>query len=183
MKKVTSMDETSSLAIPVSSADHIQGDLKAPILLVEYGDYECPHCARALETVKALQEALGKKLCFVFRNFPLSQIHPYAEFGAEAAEAAGAQGRFWEMHEAIFQNQDSLGPGLITELAKELELDLPRFLSDLEGKKFEAKVREDFMGGARSGVHGTPSYFVNGLRYQGPRDSVETFVSALEALA
>src|SRR5580692_8744955 len=100
----------SVLKVPVSSADHIQGDEKAPIVLVEYGDYECPHCGHAYPIVKQIQKHFGKRLAFVFRNFPLNEIHPDAEPAAETAEFAGANGKFWEMHDAIFENQETLGP-------------------------------------------------------------------------
>src|ERR1700722_9634462 len=107
-----------SLKVPVSASDHIQGAANAPIVLVEYGDYECPHCGHAYPIVKRVQKHFGKRLAFVFRNFPLNEIHPNAESAAEAAEFAGASGQFWEMHDAIFENQDSLGVPLLLELAE-----------------------------------------------------------------
>ena len=111
-----------SLKIPVTSSDHIQGDEHAPVILVEYGDYQCPHCGRAYPIVKQVQKHFGKRLAFVFRNFPLNEMHPDAEVAAETAEFAASQDRFWEMHDAIFENQDSLGLPLLLELAEKLSL-------------------------------------------------------------
>jgi protein-disulfide isomerase len=158
-------DETPSLAVPVNAQDHIQGLESAPVTLVEYGDYECPHCGLAYPVIKAVQKKLGPKLRFVFRNFPLTSMHPYAELAAEAAEAAGAQGKFWEMHDAIYENQESLEEEMIEDLAKKLKLDINRFNSDIKARKFKEHVKKDFLGGAKSGVNGTPSLFINGERF------------------
>src|SRR5580658_9044577 len=116
------MGATIMLKVPVSASDHIQGDKNAPVILVEYGDYECPHCGAAYPIVKRVQKHFGKRLRFVFRNFPLSEMHPNAEAAAETAEFAAANGRFWEMHDLLFENQERLGRPLFTQLAKELEL-------------------------------------------------------------
>ncbi len=156
-----------TLKTPVTSADHIQGEPDAPIILVEYGDYECPHCAHAYPIIKEVQKQFGKQLAFVFRNFPLNQIHPNAEDAAEAAEFAAEHQKFWQMHDALFENQDSLGLPLLLELAEKLGLSpasLDRALSDAQ---FTPRVREDFMGGVRSGVNGTPTFFINGHRHDG----------------
>ena len=159
-----------SLSIPVGKDDHAAGPEDAPVTLVEYGDYQCPACGAAYPMVKAIQKRLGAKLRFVFRNMPLNEIHPYAELAAEAAEAAGAQGRFWDMHDALYEHQDQLGPDLATILAKRLHLDVARFEQDLASRRFRERVKRDFLGGARSGVNGTPTFFVDGLRYDGTLD-------------
>jgi protein-disulfide isomerase len=171
-----------SLAKPVSATDHAQGPVDAPVTLVEYGDYQCPYCGAAYPIIKAVQARLGDKLRFVFRNFPLQQAHPYAELAAEAAEAAGAQGKFWEMHDALYENQAELGQELIEMLVERLGLDAERFEADLEGRAFQARVKHDFMGGVRSGVNGTPSLFINGERYDESWDE-ESLAAALQAAA
>jgi protein-disulfide isomerase len=157
-----------SLTIAVGADDHAQGPANAPVTLVEYGDYQCPGCGSAYPMVKVIQKRLGDKLRFVFRNMPLNEIHPDAELAAEAAEAAGAQGRFWEMHDALYEHQDQLGPELASILAKRLRLDIPRFEADLDSRRFRDRVKRDFMGGVRSGVNGTPTFFIDGERYDGP---------------
>ena len=120
--------------------------------------------------VKAILKRLGAKLRFVFRNMPLSEIHPNAELAAEAAEAAAAQGKFWEMHDALYEHQDELGPDLVMTLAKRLRLDMSRFEEDLVSRRFRNRVKRDFMGGVRSGVNGTPTFFIDGVRYDGTLD-------------
>jgi protein-disulfide isomerase len=156
-----------SLTIPVSAHDHTQGPPDAPAILVEYGDYQCPKCAQAHPVVKATQERFEGALCLVFRNMPLTQVHPHAQLAAEAAEAAGAQGKFWEMHDALYENQRYLGPKLIGTLARELQLDMTLFEENMASHRFRHRVRRDFMGGIRSGVNGTPTFFINGERYEG----------------
>jgi protein-disulfide isomerase len=159
-----------TLTVPIGQDDHADGPANAPVTLVEYGDYECPHCGTAYPIVKAVQKRLQGRLRFVFRNMPLSQAHPHAELAAEAAEAAAAQGRFWEMHDALFEHQDDLTPTHILELARGLRLDLARFENDLSARRFRDHVKRDFMGGVRSGVNGTPTFFINGERYDGSWD-------------
>ena len=159
-----------SLSIPVGKDDHAAGPEDAPVTLVEYGDYQCPGCGAAYPMVKTIQKRLGAKLRFVFRNMPLNEIHPYAELAAEAAEAADAQGRFWDMHDALYEHQDQLGPDSATILAKRLHLDIARFEQDLTSRRFRERVKRDFLGGVRSGVNGTPTFFVDGLRYDGALD-------------
>lgn len=165
-----------SLSIPVGGDDHVQGTADAHVTLVEYGDYQCPGCGAAYPMVKAILNRLGTKLRFVFRNMPLSEIHPFAEMAAEAAEAAGAQGKFWEMHDGLYEHQAELGSELMSALAKRLHLDVPRFEQDLVSRKFRDHVKRDFMGGVRSGVNGTPTFFIDGARYDGILDeqSLET---------
>jgi protein-disulfide isomerase len=165
-------------AVPMPARDHIQGPVDAPIKLVEYGDYECPYCGEAYSVIKAIQERLGNRLCFAFRNFPLSNSHPHAEHAAEAAEAAGAQGRFWEMHDLLYQNQEALEDEDLARYATALGLDVDRFMSELQSGVHTARVREDFRSGARLDVNGTPSFFINGVRYDGPTE-VEEFLAAL----
>jgi protein-disulfide isomerase len=172
-----------SLVIPVSDTDHAQGPADAPVTLVEYGDYQCPYCGAAYHVIKAVQKRLGNKLRFVFRNFPLNQAHPHAELAAEAAEAAGAQGKFWEMHDAIYENQAQLGQALIETLVDRLDLNADTFESDLESRKFQSRVKRDFMGGVRSGVNGTPSLFIDGERYDERWDEEGLTAALLKAAA
>jgi protein-disulfide isomerase len=172
-----------SLVNPVSAADHVQGPANAKVTLVEYGDYQCPHCGAAYQIIKAVQKHLGARMRFVFRNFPLNQAHPYAELAAEAAEAAGAQDKFWEMHDALFENQQQLGQPLIEALVKRLKLDAAQFETDLETRKFQSRVKHDFMGGVRSGVNGTPGLFINGERYDESWDEESLSAALLEAAA
>ena len=155
----------SVLKVPVGPDDQVQGPAKAPVTLVEYGDYECPHCGHAYPIVKQLQLEFHDDLRFVFRNFPLANAHPHAELAAEAAEAAGAQGKFWEMHDWLFENQQDLSAENIAAGAKELGMDVKRLVKDLESRKFQEKVKRDFSGGVRSGVNGTPTFFINGIRH------------------
>jgi protein-disulfide isomerase len=159
-----------SLTISVGKDDHVLGPTDAPVTLVEYGDYECPSCGGAYPMVKAIQKRLGAKLRFVFRNMPLNEIHPNAELAAEAAEAAAAQGKFWEMHDMLYEHQDALGPDLVRTLAKRLRLDMSRFEEDLVSRRFRDHVKRDFVGGVRSGVNGTPTFFVDDVRYDGILD-------------
>jgi protein-disulfide isomerase len=140
------------------------------VTLVEYGDYECPHCGRAYPIVEELRRHFGDRIRFVFRNFPLTQVHQYAELAAEAAEAAGAQDRFWEMHHALFTHQNTLDKSHLLHFATELGLDAARFSEALAGHNFRSRVKEDFMSGVRSGVNGTPTFFINGSRHDGPFD-------------
>ena len=167
------------LTLPVGERDHAQGPADAPVTLVEYGDYECPHCGRAYPIVKAVQKVLGPRLRFVYRNFPLSEAHPNAENAAEAAEAAGAQGKFWEMHDALFEHQRALQPRHLAAYAAGLGLDAERLAEELDSHVYAARVREDFRSGVRSGVNGTPTFFLNGARFDGPWDE-RGLLSAIE---
>jgi protein-disulfide isomerase len=166
------------LTVPVTDRDHTQGPADAPVTLVEYGDYQCPYCGQAYLIVKELQRRLGEQLRFVFRNFPLTTMHPHAELAAEAAEAAGVQGRFWEMHDTLYENQDHLDRADVLGLAQRLDLDFPRFASDIQHGVYAARVHEDFLSGVRSGVNGTPSFFINGVRYDDAWDG-PAFLEAL----
>ena len=171
--------ETARLTLPVGQRDHAQGPEVAAVTLVEYGDYECPHCGRAYPIVKRVQQRLGDRLRFVFRNFPLTGLHPHAQRAAEAAEAAAAQGRFWEMHDCLYEHQEALDDDSLERYALSLGLDLARFSRELDGQAHAPRVREDFMSGVRSGVNGTPTFYLNGMRYDGAWD-LETLVAAIE---
>src|SRR6266849_10575619 len=152
------------LRTAVTPEDHIQGPEDAEAILVEYGDYECPHCGGAYPIVKRVQKHFGKGIVFVFRNFPLSETHPHAESAAEAADIAGAHGKFWEMHDLLFENQERLSEPLYLELAEELSLPPEALRQALEEGIYQARVRADFSSGVRSGVNGTPTVFINGER-------------------
>ncbi len=160
--------EGAFLAEPVSARDHVWGTVDAPITLVEHGDYECPYCGAAYPVVKDLQQQLGDQLCFVFRHFPLPEMHPHAEHAAEAAEAAGAQGKFWEMHDTLYTHQDALADRDLLAHAAAIGLDVERFSRELTSRAYAGRVREDVISGMRSGVDGTPTFFVNGRRHDGP---------------
>jgi protein-disulfide isomerase len=168
-----------TLQIPVGPADHIQGAPDALVTLVEYGDYECPACGAAYPIVKAVQKRFGEKLRLVFRNFPLTRLHPEAENAAETAEFAGSHGRFWEMHDGLYENQERLGLPLYLALAKALDLPEAALSEALEKRAFKPKVRSDFMGGLKSGVNGTPTFFVNGKRHDGSFE-LDDLVAAID---
>lgn len=171
-----------TLKVPIGPDDHVQGDEHAQVTLVEYGDYECPHCARAYPIVKRVQRHFGKRLRFAYRNFPLSQMHPHAESAAETAEFAGSKGKFWEMHDGLFENQERLSVALYGELAEGLGLAKAELLDALNDKVYVARVRTDFAGGVRSGVNGTPTFFINGQRHNGPFE-YEDLVAAIEGVS
>lgn len=156
----------SQLTPPVSKKDHIQGNSHAPLTLVEYGDYQCPHCGHAYPIIKQVQKKLGDRLRFVFRNFPMSEAHPDAFKAAVAAEAAALQNHFWEMHDAIFENQQALSWDDLFAYAKSIGLDMQRFEQDVQKQSLAKKVESDFESGIRSGVNGTPSFYINGEKYE-----------------
>jgi protein-disulfide isomerase len=170
-----------TLTPPVGPSDHARGPADAPVTLVEYGDYECPHCGAAHPVVQLAMRQLGDQLRFVYRHFPLAEIHPHAEPAAEAAEAAGAQGRFWAMHDALFEHQHALQAQNLAALAMELDLDAARFSRELLAHAHLNAVREDFLSGVRSGVNGTPTFFVNGVRYDGDWRDPVAFIGTLQA--
>jgi protein-disulfide isomerase len=174
------MSGASRLKIPVSSEDHSQGPDSAPLVLVEYGDYQCPYCGRAFPIVKRLQAALGDKLKFIFRNFPLSEMHPDALNAAKAAEGAALQNKFWEMHDKLYENQEALDLASLVQYAGELGLDGDAFEAASAGPAVETRISNDFEGGVHSGVNGTPSFFLNGVRYDGDW-SYGPFLKALKA--
>jgi protein-disulfide isomerase len=166
------------LRIPVGGADHVQGAESAPITLVEYGDYECPYCGAAYPMVKRLQEALGDNLRFVFRNFPITELHRHALSAAMTAEFGAAKGRFWEVHDDLFENQRRLGTTLYDSIVTKLGLPTDELHTVLESATYEDKIRGDFDGGVRSGVNGTPTFFISGVRYDG-RPEFEAMSAAL----
>jgi protein-disulfide isomerase len=169
------------LTLPVTERDHAQGPTTAKVTLVEYGDYQCPSCLQAYPIMIDLQQHLGTKMRLVFRNFPLKTVHPQAEHAAEAAEAAGAQGKFWEMHDYLYEHQAHLDDRHLLEYAARIGLDMARFARDLETHAFASRVQEDFRGGVRSGVNGTPTFFINGSRHDGAWDLVTLTQAMLEA--
>ncbi|MCX7585320.1 DsbA family protein [Phenylobacterium sp. 58.2.17] len=166
------------LQTPPTPLDHRRGDADAVVVLVEYGDYQCPHCAAAQEVVESLFQTFDTELQLVFRHFPLSTVHPYAEVAAQAAEFAGAHNAFWRMHETLFANQPQLSVPTIFAIAEALHLPEPELREALDAGTFVAKIRADFIGGVRSGVNGTPCFFVNGLRHNGDY-SFESLSSAI----
>lgn len=167
------------LRVPVTPLDHILGDDSAPVTVVEYGDYECPHCAAAQPIVADILRRLGNRLRFVYRHFPMVEVHPVAGPAAEAAEFAGSRGLFWQMHQSIFVNQPRLSVPLLIALAANLKLSPVDLRDALASGAFAEKVRGDFISGVRSGVNGTPSFFVNGIRHDSPY-GVATLASAID---
>lgn len=151
----------------VSEKDHIQGSKQAEVTIVEYGDYQCPHCGTAHPTLKRMMAELGDQIKFVFRHFPLAESHPYARAAALTAEAAGMQGKFWEMHDALYENQHYLNEQLFSTLAEQLHLNMEQFQADIKKQAISEKVESDFESGMRSGVNGTPTFFVNGEKFDG----------------
>jgi protein-disulfide isomerase len=171
-----------SLAKPADDTDHVLGPADAPVTLVEYGDFQCPHCRTAHFYLKNVLATMGDDMRFVFRHMPLTQVHPMAQPAAEAAEAAGEQGKFWPMHDLIYENQDMLSPALLTRLGQRLGLDMQRFTDDMASHRFLPEVKEDFMSAVRSGAAGTPSFFINGEPYEGGFDD-ESLIDALRFAA
>lgn len=167
------------LLLPVAARDHSRGPARAPVTLVEYGDYECPYCGAAHPVVQKLLKRLEHELRFVFRNFPLSTAHPHAQHAAWAAEAAGTLGKFWEMHDWIFEHQDSIDDDGLIEAAGTLGLEPDEFRREVDSEGVRTRVQEDFRSGIRSGVNGTPTFFINGVRYGRPA-SFEELLEALE---
>jgi protein-disulfide isomerase len=171
------------LTMPVTEdRDHIQGPADAAVTLVQYGDYECPYCGEAYPIVKEVQARMGERLRFVFRNFPISTAHPHAERAAEAAEAAAVQDKFWQMHDILYENQRRLDDEDLLAYAERLQLDVERFEKEMGEHVHAGRVHEDFMSGVRSGVNGTPTFYINGVRHD---DSYETeiLLDALERAA
>ncbi len=166
------------LALPVSDQDHTQGIATAPITLVQYGDYECPYTRQSTTSVRAIQPQLGNRLRLVFRNFPLIQIHPHALHAALAAEAADAQGKFWDMHDYIFHHQHTLEDADLERFAAAVGLDHARYVQDVNDQRVLSRIQTDMEGGERSGVGGTPTFFINGILYEGSWDQDE-FLAAL----
>jgi protein-disulfide isomerase len=162
--------DTTQLLLPIHDGDHVHGPASASYTLVEYGDYECPDCGRLFWIIRDLQRELGDRLRIVYRHYPLSGIHPRAQEAAEAAEAAGGQSRFWEMHDLLFQNQGALARKNLLEYADNLKLDISRFRQELKSQMYDERVREDFRRGVQNGVYRTPGLFLNGVRHDGEWD-------------
>jgi protein-disulfide isomerase len=171
----------SKLRPTVNSNDHFQGNENAPIVLVEYGDYECPYCVRAYPIIKNIQLALGSNLKFVFRNFPLAEVHSNATKAAIVAEAASAQGKFWQMHDILFENQHHLGDVSLIKYAAEVGVNIDQLETDIENPQYAQKVESDFESGARSGVWGTPTFYINDEEYDGLWEE-EYFLEYLQGL-
>jgi protein-disulfide isomerase len=168
------------LTLPIGKRDHALGPATARVTMVEYGDFECPHCGEAHYVVNSLIERVGPRMRFVYRHFPLATVHPHAEMAAEAAEAAASQGKFWQMHATLFEHQDALDAESLAEYAAEIGLDESRFTQELASREHAPRVREDFLSGVHSGVNGTPAFFINGLRHDGGYD-FELLLEAIEA--
>ena len=169
-----------TLRIPVGPDDNVQGPEDASITLVEYGDYQCPHCGHAYPIVKAVQRHYGNRLRFIFRDFPLREMHPWAEAAAESAAFAATAGRFWPMHDLLFENQQRLGNPLLAELGHQLGLDVPGLQQALKEGRFRDRVQQEFAGGVRSGVNGTPTFFINGRRHDGAFE-LESLIEAIDS--
>ena len=172
-------EDVKKLTVPIKKDyDHIQGPITAPISLVEYGDFECPYTGQAYLIVKEIKRKFGDTLCFAFRNFPLKEIHPHAQHAAEAAEAAAFQGKFWEMHDHLFEHQNELDDNHLLKYAQEVGLDIKKFKSQLFKHLYAPTINDSLMNGLKSGVEGTPTFFLNGTRYEGSWD-LETLLKRL----
>ena len=167
----------SRLIIPFNQQDHAIGPSDAPVTLVEYGDYQCPYCGEAYPVIKQMQRLMGDQQRFVFRNFPIAELHPHAVRAAEFAETAAAPGKFWQAHDLLYENQSALGDADLMAYGAKLGLAASALAEAFNGR-FDDALRADFIGGVRSGVNGTPSLFINRLRYDGRRD-VRDLVDAL----
>lgn len=174
------MTQRTYLAVPVSERDHRQGPATAAVTLVQYGDYECPYTRQSTAVVRDIQQQLGKQLCFVFRNFPLVEIHPHALHAALAAEAAAVQGKFWEMHDYIFHNQHTLEDTDLTRFAEAIGLQVQQFTHALAEHHSLARIEEDMESGERSDVQGTPTFFINEVMYLGSWEQ-NALLAALQA--
>jgi len=169
----------SRLVVPVNENDYVQGPDLAPVTLVEYGDYECQYCGRAHPIIQDLQNRLGNQLRYVYRHFPIRSIHTHSQLASEAAEAAGTQGKFWEMHDALYDHQEALERDDILAYARQIGLDMAQFERELEERVHAEKIQAEFRNGILSGVNGTPTFFINGVRYDGPWD-LESLIDAIE---
>ncbi len=174
------MTQGKHLVVPVSERDHRQGPETAAVTLVQYGDYECPYTRQSTTIVRAIQQQLGDQLRFVYRNFPLTEIHPHALHAALAAEAAAAQGKFWEMHDYIFHHQHTLEDSDLAQFAEAVGLDMQQYARAMAEQRALARIEEDVEGGERSGVQGTPTFFINGVLYRGSWE-LDALLAALQA--
>src|SRR5881398_2837725 len=173
------MTQRTRLVIPVSERDHRQGPDTAAATLVQYGDYECPYTRRSTWVVQAILQQLGEQLRFVYRNFPLTEIHSHALHAPLAAEAAAVQGKFWEMHDYIFHHQHTLEDSDLEQFAGAIGLDMQQFARDMAERPYISRIEEDLQSGIRSGVRGTPTFFINGVLYPGSWEQ-EALLAALE---
>jgi protein-disulfide isomerase len=172
--------DSKTLTVPVNiGLDHIRGSINAPITIVEYGDYECPYTGMAYPVVQDIMKQFGDQIYFVFRNFPLNDIHPHAQHAAEAAEAAAAQGKFWQMHDHLFEHQKALDDNHLLEYAKKVGLDIDKFKNEMSEHVYAPLINKSLKAGIDSGVEGTPTFFVNGIRYEDSWD-FDTFSSFLK---
>src|SRR5438067_9583490 len=174
------MTQRIHLVGPVSERDHSQGPATAAVTLVQYGDYECPYTRQSTTIVRAIQQQLGDQLRFVFRNFPLTEIHPHALHAALAAEAAAVQGKFWQMHDYIFHHQHTLEDSDLAHFAEAVGLDMQQYTREMTERRGLARIEEDVEGGERSGVQGTPTFFINGVLYSGSWEQ-DALLPALQA--
>jgi protein-disulfide isomerase len=175
---------TATLTPDVNHSDHVDGPANAPVTLVQYGDFECPYCGAAYPIVKELGRRFGEQIRFVFRHFPLSEAHPHAEHAAEAAEAVaelGGEDDFWVMHDMLYENQDALEDEDLVGYATEVGVDGNAVARALDAGTYRTRVRADFKSGIRSGVNGTPSFFINGVRFDGEWSDVEEFAEAIQS--
>jgi len=174
-------EKINKLTTPIKkNYDHIQGPINAPIRIVEYGDYECPYTGEAYPIVQEIRRRLGNSICFVFRNFPLNEIHPHAQHAAEAAEAAGAQDKFWQMYDYLFEHQNELDDRHLLVYGQRIGLDIERFKKEISEHIYEPIIMESLKNGIKSGVQGTPTFFLNGVRYEGSWD-LETLLKTIES--
>jgi protein-disulfide isomerase len=179
MRSESEAVDAPTLKVPVTDRDHSLGPPDAPVTLVEYGDYECPYCRAAHQVVKTILHSMHDRLRFVYRNFPLTTVHPHAALAAQAAEAAALQDAFWKMHDTLYDHQDALDLVDLGQYAVAHGLKLDQFVADMASEEVMNRVKEDFHGGVHSGVNGTPTFFLNGVRYNGSYD-LEALTRALE---
>lgn len=178
-----SAEDNVRLAAPVDEKrDHVKGPSDAPVTMVEYGDFECPDCGAVYPTINELEERMGDKMRFVYRYYPLVESHPHAEHAAEVAEAAAAQGKFWEMFDALYQNQRHLSDAHLVEYAKAIGLDIDLLDREMKAGAYTKRIEEDLDSGDSSGLEGTPTFYINGVYYDGAYN-VDAFQQALEQAA
>jgi len=170
-----------SLKPAVSNRDHITGNANAAVELVEYGDYQCPHCGHAHPIIKSILQTIGKDIKFVFRNFPLQEMHPDAVTAAVSTEAAALQDKYWEMHDTVFEHQNHLSANHLFQYAEQTGLGMQQFATDIQKDELLDKVQNDFESGVRSGVNGTPTFFINGVKYNGSWEK-EDFLPHLQGI-
>ena len=168
--------------LTIAEDDHVRGNRQADVVLIEYADFQCPYCARAHKALTSLRQQHGERVTLVYRHLPLADLHPLAQPAAEAAEAAGAQGKFWEMHDALFENQAMLDEDALPAVAANLQLDTERFRSEFEGGQHRARVDADVQDAHAAGAKGTPTFFINGERYHGDSDHASLAAALDEAL-